>query len=89
MRLIHVNEPISVRLSNQSPVPAAFTWRRQHHRVRLIEGVTDLGVKQSDGVVIRRTYKLRTYTGMRCSVSYDERKQTWRLESVRAQGGLG
>lgn len=89
MRLMHVYEPISVRLSSRSPVPAAFTWRKQHHRVRVIEGVADDGITQLEGTVLRRTYKLRTYTGMRCSVSYDERKQTWRLDSVRAQGGIG
>ncbi len=88
MRLMHVHEPIRVRLSRHSPVPATFTWRSQHHRVRVVESIADDEVKQSDGIIVRRTFKLRTYTGMQCSVTFDERRQTWRLDSVRAQGDI-
>jgi hypothetical protein len=87
MRMIHVHEPIKVRQSNHSSAPLAFTWRRQQHKVRSIEGFTDEAIQQPRGAIIRRIYRVRTHTGMRCSVSYDEGRQIWRLDSVRTQGG--
>ena len=86
MRLLHVHEPIRVSQSPQTLVPKAFTWRARQHRVRVIESFQDERIELMHGMVNRRTYKLRTHTGLRCSISYDERRQLWRMESVHPKG---
>lgn len=86
MRLLQVHEPIRVSQSEKALVPKAFTWRAKQHRVRVIESFQDERIELVQGMVIRRTYKLRTHTGMHCSISYDERRQLWRMESVHPKG---
>jgi hypothetical protein len=82
MRMLAVHEPISVKRSQHSHAPMAFTWRTRQHRVRVIEGFNDEIIELAQGMVNRRTYRLRTHTGLRCSISYDEHRELWRMESV-------
>lgn len=86
MRLLQVHEPIRVSQTQNSLVPKAFTWRAQQHRVRVIEGFQDERIELVEGMVNRRTYRLRTHTGLRCSISYDERRQLWRIDSIHPKG---
>lgn len=87
MRWLKVQEPIYVSPAQHSLVPKVFTWRAKQHRVRVIEQFQDEWIEQAQGPVNHRTYRLRTHTGLRCSISYDGRRQLWRMESIhRAKG---
>ena len=88
MRLLEVGEPITVVHTGHSSLPQAFTWRAQQHRVWKIETFQDERVERAQGIVNRRVIKLRTHTGMRCSISYDEGKGRWRMDAVHPGGGL-
>jgi hypothetical protein len=86
MRLLQVQEPIYRVHSSRSLVPQAFIWRTRQHRVRKIDEVKDEMIERAQGSAIRRIYRLQTHTGMRCSISYDERRQYWRMETVHPKG---
>lgn len=87
MRLVQVREPIRVVQSSGSVVPEAFTWRARQHRIWKVDGVTDELKEQAQGLVNCRIFQIRTHGGLRCSISYDEFRKYWRLETIIPQGG--
>jgi hypothetical protein len=82
MRSLQVHEPIRVVHSEYEQFPQAFTWRARQHRVWKIEQLTEKGFDNFDGLTRRRIFKVQTHTGLRCSISYDERRDRWSMESV-------
>lgn len=88
MRRLWVSEPIRVIHSPEAFVPKSFTWRAQEHRVWKVEAVQDERIERMRGAVNRKVYKVRTHRGMRCSISYDELRKRWQIDSVSLQGGV-
>jgi hypothetical protein len=86
MRLVQVQEPIHVIYAARTFVPKTFTWRARQHQVRKIDGVKDERIERAKGPVIRRVFRIQTHTGMRCSISYDELRRRWRMETVNPKG---
>jgi hypothetical protein len=82
MRYLQVHEPISVVRLKYAHFPQAFTWRARQHRVWKIEQLSDERFEQFGGLTHRRIFKVQTHTGLRCSISFDERRGRWRMESV-------
>ncbi len=88
MKLVQVYEPIQVNRSPRSILPQSFTWRARSHRVWKIDRVLEQSVERLRGPAKRRVYQIRTHRGLRCSISHDEQRNRWLLETVNAGGGL-
>ena len=87
MRLVQVQEPIHVTdVAARTFVPQTFTWRARQHQVWKIDGVKDERIDRAEGPALRRVFSIRTHTGMRCSISYDELRKRWRMETVNPKG---
>ena len=87
MRLVQVQEPIHVTdVAARTFVPQTFTWRARQHQVWKIDGVKDERIDRAEGPALRRVFRIRTNTGMRCSISYDELRKRWRMETVNPKG---
>ncbi len=86
MRLVKVQEPIRVVHSARSRMPKSFTWRTRQHQVWKIDGFKQESIDRAQGLAKRRVYRVQTYSGLRCSLSYDEARNRWRIETISPKG---
>ena len=86
MRLVQVQEPIRVTHTARPFVPQTFTWRARQHQVWKIDGVKNERIEHAHGSVIRSVFRIRTNSGMRCSISYDDLRKRWLMETVNPKG---
>jgi hypothetical protein len=86
MRLVQVQEPIKVVHTARTFVPQTFTWRSRQHHVWKIDGVKAERIGHAQGAAHRRVFSIQTHRGMRCSISYNEMKKRWRLETMNTKG---
>ncbi len=87
MKVIGFGETLWVAASAGDALPAEFTWRGRRHRVRRIERFRMETYPSRNGLVRRRFFRLRTASGMRCLVSQDVDRDTWRMEKVVTSRG--
>ena len=86
MRAYQVQEPIKVVQADYAAVPKAFTWRARQHRVWKVEALRDEWLDRAQGNSRRKVYHVRTHKGLSCSISFDEERGKWQMETVHARG---
>lgn len=80
---LRFGEGLHVRLGAGKGLPSSFVWRGQRHVVRSVEARrTTVGPGSELSY-----FTLRTETGMRCEVSFDPARGTWRLERILTSKG--
>lgn len=81
------NEEIWMRQLGPGQAPAEFYWRGRSHRVSVTEEGRLVNRRTAGAWQKAQLYRVRTTTGMRCWLAFDEAKKKWRLE--RLLPGLG
>jgi len=81
------NEEIRMRRLGPGRAPGEFYWRGRSHRVSATEEGRSVVRRQWGSLLRTQLYRVRTTTGMRCWLSFDEIRRLWRLE--RLLPGLG
>jgi hypothetical protein len=85
--LIGFGESVAVSSLAQRDIPLAFTWRGRRYYIRSIEAYRKETCRRWNGVETRRFFQLRTVGGMRCLLTQDVARDTWRLEQVLVSPG--
>jgi hypothetical protein len=78
-----VGELIQVRREARYPAPKEFYWRGRRHQVRACETAADPRAARGG----LRLYRVRTMTGLRCTLSEDTARGQWRMERVLSSNG--
>jgi hypothetical protein len=81
------NEDVRMRRLGPGQGPGEFYWRGRSYRVSVTEEGRSVIRRRSGALLRTQLYRVRTTTGMRCWLSYDEIRRLWRLE--RLLPGLG
>lgn len=82
-------EAIVMNMATEDGRPMQFTWRQNRYQVHRLESTKKNKVPSTgNGRLARRTFRIRTTSGLRCTISQDESRRNWRMERVLNARGV-